>query len=98
MNRRKFAATTLTGLVAALFGATKAKADQNTADLIKDWRSHPTHHTTTLYAGAEAEKLIDENAKMIRQRLVAMNVMPTELDAIDAAYRHSMRQRLGKKS
>lgn len=63
------------------------------ADLIKNRKPYSKHETVTLYAGAVVEKLIDENAQKIRVRLASINVQAPELDAIDAAYRHSMRQR-----
>jgi len=99
MNRRRFAATTLTGLLASLFGAHKAQADKfDPTSTIKNWKSYPTKHTVTLYAGAEVEKQIEDNAKLIRRALVQINVQVPELDAIDAAFRHSIRQRLSQPS
>jgi hypothetical protein len=104
MDRRRFAGTTLAGLVAMLFGARKdtlsAPKSQALANqkLISNWESYPTKHTVTLRVSEEDEAAIAEGARFIRLTLAARNVHTPELDAIDAAYRHSMRQRIGKTS
>jgi|SRR5208283_637938 len=61
---------------------------------IKNWKSYPVRETVTLYAGVDAEALIEANVRLIRQSLAARNVQSPEMDVMCEAYRRSVRQRI----
>ena len=105
MDRRKFlswfgigaTAVVVTPLVAEpyLKGIRSSVGAKPYVDQIKNWRSYPKHHTTTLYAGAENEKWIEDSVRRIRTQLASINVQSSELDVMCDAYRRSIRQRIG---